>query len=110
MYIQCFYVHAFYIIICPSINLHRSYVVVQWISADGSPQKVQCAESIRPKHGFSGTLLEGSNIDRGGSWDGHGEASLEWQLSVDSKPTKYGPDDLCGYPGDSVGWIDPGFM
>ena len=63
-----------------------SSVVVQWVSADGGTQSVQ--------YGSEG----GSFLQQQGT------------SSVDSKTATYRPEDMCGFPADSVGWIDPGFM
>ena len=65
----------------------RSSVVVQWVSADGGTQSVQYGS-------------EGSDLQQ----------QQQGTLSVDSEAATYRPEDMCGFPADSVGWIDPGFM
>ena len=68
--------------------------MVQWVSSDGGLQGVQYGQ-YNPA--LSADTPEGMKLSG-------------WEYSVDSIPSTYGREDMCGFPADTVGWLDPGFM
>ena len=98
-----------------------SSIVVQWVSADGDPQEVRYSGTTIHPSSLQDTVSAGTGCgpsEVGGAAktasseetaaDAH--TSYSSSCSVASIPTTYRPEDMCGFPADSVGWMDPGFM
>ncbi|MEW5301545.1 MAG: hypothetical protein WDW36_004400 [Sanguina aurantia] len=88
-------------------------VVVQWVSGSPDPQDVEFSKtSSAPGSGTSSRAFR--SLAAGSSQHGllsAGLASAEaGTLSVSSRVSSYARRDMCGFPANSTGWLDPGFL